>query len=246
MLGHPSGLPMKWTTSAEVKENVEQKDYFKADLDAFSGNSGSPIFSDETHQVIGMLVEGIPLGYDTKFDETQGIYVKKLHHATAEDLKKYGYEKCQKLTSLSFLNSVLLSIDISHMTFDGEIKEGLNLIAECSSSKRTIVINYGFGDSGDGKFDISQISSFAYCTCCQEKVEIDPDHANVFVISSCSYQMEGTNRWEEKIHDGSFSLLKGHTLWFDFRNWYFLELKLTPIPKINISIPSEQSSCNLF
>lgn len=44
MLGHPTGLPVKLARNAKVKKK-DHKDYFEADLDAFKGNSGSPVFN---------------------------------------------------------------------------------------------------------------------------------------------------------------------------------------------------------
>ena len=32
--------------------------HFKCDLDAFAGNSGSPVFREDTHEVVGILCVG--------------------------------------------------------------------------------------------------------------------------------------------------------------------------------------------
>jgi hypothetical protein len=55
--GHPMGLPLKFAAGACVRDNTN-KTYFAADLDIYMGNSGSPVFDSETHQVIGMVVRG--------------------------------------------------------------------------------------------------------------------------------------------------------------------------------------------
>lgn len=57
VIGHPVGLPMKIAGGAEVREN-ENPLYFVANLDTYGGNSGSPVFNSETHQVEGILVRG--------------------------------------------------------------------------------------------------------------------------------------------------------------------------------------------
>lgn len=57
-LGHPCGLPLKFDWNATVRSSTGQE--FVADLDAFVGNSGSPIFSLQTHEVVGMLIRGQP------------------------------------------------------------------------------------------------------------------------------------------------------------------------------------------
>lgn len=57
MIGHPLGLPMLATGAARVVENSEDH-FFKATLDSFEGNSGSPVFNSKTFEVEGILVRG--------------------------------------------------------------------------------------------------------------------------------------------------------------------------------------------
>ena len=57
MIGHPDGLPMKFTDDALVSVNRETE-YFSAPLDSFHSNSGSPVFNYETGKVEGILVRG--------------------------------------------------------------------------------------------------------------------------------------------------------------------------------------------
>ena len=56
VIGHPMGLPLKYAAGARVRGLEEA--LFAADLDIYMGNSGSPVFDKETHQVIGMVVRG--------------------------------------------------------------------------------------------------------------------------------------------------------------------------------------------
>lgn len=70
VIGHPLGLPLKISDNAEVKMGnllgifkpirnlIRKRDFFMASLDAFVGNSGSPVFNKETGLVEGILVEG--------------------------------------------------------------------------------------------------------------------------------------------------------------------------------------------
>lgn len=57
LVGHPSGLPAKLADNATVRSNV-YADFFGANLDAFGGNSGSPVFNENTGKVEGILVRG--------------------------------------------------------------------------------------------------------------------------------------------------------------------------------------------
>jgi hypothetical protein len=56
VIGHPVGLPLKYALGA-CDMDVSGA-YFSADLDVYSGNSGSPVFDGETHECVGMVVRG--------------------------------------------------------------------------------------------------------------------------------------------------------------------------------------------
>ncbi|MGB0522750.1 MAG: trypsin-like serine peptidase [Flammeovirgaceae bacterium] len=61
VIGHPMALPMKFADNANVylfKDCRYSRHYFRADLDTYGGNSGSPVFHAKTHSVIGILVAG--------------------------------------------------------------------------------------------------------------------------------------------------------------------------------------------
>jgi hypothetical protein len=57
VIGHPAGLPKKYAGEAEVRNN-DNEEYFVANLDTYGGNSGSPVFNADTHEVEGILVRG--------------------------------------------------------------------------------------------------------------------------------------------------------------------------------------------
>ena len=56
VIGHPVGLPMKITTGGVVRK--VNPEYFVANLDTYGGNSGSPVFSEQTGDLEGVLVRG--------------------------------------------------------------------------------------------------------------------------------------------------------------------------------------------
>ena len=58
MIGHPSGLPKKVAGGATVRNPQTGTSEFRANLDAYGGNSGSAVFNSDTMQVEGILVNG--------------------------------------------------------------------------------------------------------------------------------------------------------------------------------------------
>jgi V8-like Glu-specific endopeptidase len=59
MIGFPLGTPMKYTNNAKVVFDNPKSASFLTNLDAFDGNSGSPVFNS-SNEVTGILVSGTP------------------------------------------------------------------------------------------------------------------------------------------------------------------------------------------
>lgn len=57
VIGHPSGLPIKYAPGSNVRDNTPAA-FFVANLDTYGGNSGSPVFNANNHDVEGILVRG--------------------------------------------------------------------------------------------------------------------------------------------------------------------------------------------
>lgn len=57
MIGHPLGMPLTLSKAAKIANN-EQEVTFKVGIDAFEGNSGSPVINDKTMEVEGILING--------------------------------------------------------------------------------------------------------------------------------------------------------------------------------------------
>lgn len=70
MIGHPTGLPMKFSGYTSKVDNGGVK-MINAQLDSFRGNSGGPIFNSKTSKVEGILVQG-PLKRDYFYDQRNG------------------------------------------------------------------------------------------------------------------------------------------------------------------------------
>jgi hypothetical protein len=58
MLGYPLGIPLKMTDGSTLLAHNAPERAFRHELDAFSVNSGSPIFNAETMEIIGVHVRG--------------------------------------------------------------------------------------------------------------------------------------------------------------------------------------------
>jgi hypothetical protein len=54
VMGYPLGLPLKYAPGVCVDDI--NGSHFSVQLDVYSGNSGSPVFDKDTHEVIGMVV----------------------------------------------------------------------------------------------------------------------------------------------------------------------------------------------
>ena len=71
-IGYPKGLPAKLAHNAKVLGPSSADQYFRADLDMYQNNSGSPVFSS-TGKLVGILIGGA--GEDFVLDRAKGCYV---------------------------------------------------------------------------------------------------------------------------------------------------------------------------
>ena len=65
VLGHPSGLPVKITAAADMRDNTNPV-YFRTNADTYGGNSGSAVVDSRTGIVEGILVRG-----DTDYTQSE-------------------------------------------------------------------------------------------------------------------------------------------------------------------------------
>lgn len=57
MIGHPSGYPTKFTFDGKVRSLTDPR-FITIAIDAYTGNSGSSVFDQETHKIVGVLSRG--------------------------------------------------------------------------------------------------------------------------------------------------------------------------------------------
>ena len=72
IVGYPMGKPVKFALNGKVRSLLNDH-YFVASLDAFSGNSGSPVFNQNTLQIVGVLARG-----ESDFERKNSCYVAKV------------------------------------------------------------------------------------------------------------------------------------------------------------------------
>ncbi len=110
MIGHPLGLPMKIVDDGNIMQNGPGG--ITTSLDAFGGNSGSPIFSLKTKKVNGILVRGEA---DFNYNPTRGCF---------EEVRCTDTSSCagEYMTAIDILNldeiERLLSLRAAIKTFD--------------------------------------------------------------------------------------------------------------------------------
>jgi V8-like Glu-specific endopeptidase len=110
MLGHPSGLPLKFTRGGFVQGNTH-KDFFECNLDAFGGNSGSFVAAASSKLGSGMLCSG---GTDYEITDNYKKTGQKRIQAcriTRSQIMQRGIgdrlENCQRIDTLRFLHGLL-------------------------------------------------------------------------------------------------------------------------------------------
>lgn len=76
-MGHPSGLPLKFSSYGTVVRPVGEHDrFFVTNLDSFGGNSGGPVFNAATGLIEGVLVRGDADSFLQTFEGCTIFHVK--------------------------------------------------------------------------------------------------------------------------------------------------------------------------
>jgi hypothetical protein len=89
MIGHPLGLPKKIAFNAQVTDEGLYGQKFLTNLDAFGGNSGSPVFRVSDHKIIGVQVAG----------KTDFVRVKDVLHVI-QFSDEEAREECQAIVPI--------------------------------------------------------------------------------------------------------------------------------------------------
>lgn len=97
VIGHPSGLPMKTADNARVTKR--RFNFFYANLDSYSGNSGSPVINVNSGIVEGILIQGA----NDYVPTDQGCYVS----AKLQGTKKGSDEKVFRIPRITDLEDLI-------------------------------------------------------------------------------------------------------------------------------------------
>jgi V8-like Glu-specific endopeptidase len=107
VIGHPLGLPMKISDDARVsrpsyvslfsslRSIMKFKNYFLTNTDTYGGNSGSPVFNEDTGLVEGLLIQGA----DDLRETSEGCYISN----RLENARKNREEKVLRILNIDNL-----------------------------------------------------------------------------------------------------------------------------------------------
>ncbi len=156
VIGHPSGLPLKYADGASVQQNTNPL-FFFANTDTYQGNSGSPIFNSHTHVVEGILSVG-----DTDFDEESGQsnrnpdwYGKEVATraiALAPALMKNSWSGFKPIPGLMGSENSDGDVAVVHLTPDGRPALIVAFIQKSAGQNRIYYqVGYGLDEQGNSQ-----------------------------------------------------------------------------------------------
>lgn len=95
-IGHGLGLPLKLVHNGHVSRTPKGFPYFECTLGLLGGNSGSPVFCANTHQLVGIYIRGTR---KFVYDEKKGYMIIKNINNAKEN------QECQLMDELKYLLS---------------------------------------------------------------------------------------------------------------------------------------------
>ena len=126
VIGHPSGLPKKvaFGATTEVKD-LSSPIFFEANLDTYGGNSGSPVFNQNTLIVEGILVRG-----QTDFINGGGCFESNMLSDVNGD-NDNDFEDCTRMTVLQDMipidgEPIMGDVDMNGMVNSSDIQNVIN------------------------------------------------------------------------------------------------------------------------
>lgn len=218
MLGYPSGLPLKWTNNAQVVPSSlgDDLNYFESNLDAFAGNSGSPVLLEATGEVVGILCSG---NEDYENDDDYlgtGISRTIAHHVTPLEIQIHGYEKCQRLSAIQpvkdYINAQLNLFALS---------DGLNFQAACQNESCSAFNSQAYIPKKMGSFNLGFEFHTARCLSCGKKNR----KVSTIVLKNCIFSSRGIDD-QGKSRVVTDEVVREETKQFTFSGWKCFQIDL--------------------
>ena len=200
MMGHPSGIPLKWTSNGKVISLL--KEHFECNLDAFGGNSGSAVFDQLSGEIIGILDKGKTDYELTKNYKGSGNWRMKPYYVK----KGEGYEQCQRLDTIEVIKKLFLA-------------NGLNIQAYCNDEKCSMYQQKIFVQKGFGLFEMGKEFVKHQCNVCDKKLKA----TYLVFLQNSIYSYEGaddTKNYEKKNEQVAGSLM------LDLNDWSYCNIKI--------------------
>ncbi len=225
MIGHPWGLPSKYSTVAEYINPVvdtSEPRHFGHRVDSYGGNSGSPIFDAQTHQVVGIHIRGVRVRGVT--EDQIGVIRCWLFSS--------GHQVGMRVESLQFAQAVLPYIAAIAPSEAHQWRAGLSIEGVCShcpAQPRRVVLCWSV-DAPPRTYTLHGLaSSRPDCPggCGHPLRFVDIDH---LVLYRCRYSFRGMNqdRTSSREHIGDEA---NDRMPFRIRvaGWRYIELMVAPL-----------------
>lgn len=207
-LGYPIGLPLKCTSQAIIKDSQEPC-IIRGNLPTFEKNSGSPVFSLDSKEVVGMLVRG---SSDYIIDDNyRGLNITRSRVANSESSNEI-FEVIQRISALDSIKTFMDPCIPSN---------GLNFqFVCCVNNGNPSFIAKGFGEF----FHLPELMADASCKQCHRNVY--GQISSIFCKNvSVSYTMSDGDR----IIKATNKIIgaKGHH--FPTKGWREFKVSCTPL-----------------
>ncbi len=223
MLGHPLGLPMKFTGMAEIHQvDGEQVLEIGTTLDAFSGNSGSPVFafSDKGLSVVAMLVRGQK---DFKVVHNyQGSGESRLI-----DNRVRGKKELQtglRIERLHFLQGFLPALKAATVVGPHKFAPGLSVEGACNECHLDHLV-IQLPPTDDATYYLGEVRCE---TQCAKGHRLPYNKVHTLALTACFYRIEARNSQDFRVSYEDL-LGKGMLLRFDLREWQWIKIQSFPL-----------------
>lgn len=234
MLGYPIGLPLKFTNNASVMKDGHPN-YVECAIDAFGGNSGSPIYKKNTEKNVYEVAAILCTGLDD-------FIINDLKECVSNRVSKDTIGKFEGCQRISVLTSVKEYIDRWASGFKlktlspipkGVTESGCYLLVHCQSCTSFEEPQWKLWKQ-EGVLYLDQMLFSASCTSCNRNLIVDD-----VGMYNCHYGIEGKAKSPKEVHYSNQNVSKKNNvmkiLGKDSNDleivWHYLKVTLFPEKK---------------